>query len=604
MKKIIIIFALLLSLAAAAQELTVRAPGRVDLGSRFEVRYEVNARASDFRGPSFKGFSVLSGPNTSSQQSMSVINGQMSRSFTQGFTYILQADMEGNFSIGSASCTVDGKKVSCPGYTIKVEKGSGQNQQQRQNAYGGYQQQRQPASQPAASNNIDSKSLFARAHINKSNPYQGEQVILTYKIYTQVSLQQYQIDKLPGNKGFWSEDLTKNGSVKQYEETVDGRRYMVAEIRRGALFAQESGKLTIEPLNLDVLALVQRQRQRTGSIWDLFDDPFFNPTQAVERHLQTNSINMRVKPLPDAPDGFNGAVGSFAASRDVDTREVRANEAITYRLTVSGSGNLMLIDAPEIDFPKVFEVYDPQIDDHINRTESGVSGSRTFEWVLIPRNQGDYEIPAFDFVFFDPGTGKYITKHLEPIKVHINKGDPKSMKNVSSNKSDVKLLNSDINYIRPAGRLDNAASSHRHTWFWILAAAIILSAIAAIILGLRQQAQQQDIAGMRLRRATKEARKRLRRASMHLATGDDNLFYEEIYKAIWGCLADKYNIELSRLSSDTVRECLAEKQVSDEIQTLIMKTLQDVDFARFAPGDAATKKQQIYDEALQMIVMI
>ena len=610
MKRLVVISSyLLLILCLRAQELTMRAPGRVDVGQRFEVRYEVNARANDFRGPTFKGFSVLSGPNASHMSSTQIINGQISSSITTGFTYIIQADAEGTFNIGGASCNVDGKRVSCPGFTIKVEKGNPNAQQQyggRQNYAQGQRQQPQRATQPAQSDNIDSRSLFARASISKSNPYQGEQVILTYKIYTQVSLQQYQIDKLPGNKGFWSEDLTKEGNVKQYEETVDGRRYMVAEIRRGALFAQESGKLTIEPLDLDVLALVQRQRQRTGSIWDLFDDPFFNPTQAVQKHLRTNSINVNVKPLPKAPEGFNGAVGNFSVTREVDTREVRANEAITYRLTVSGNGNLMLIDAPQIDFPKVFEVYDPQIDDHITRNSSGISGSRTFEWVLIPRNQGDYEIPAFNFVTFDPSAGRYVTKHVDAIPVHIKKGDPKSMKNVTSNKSDVKLLNSDINHIHTGSTsFTPGHDSARPAWWFWTALVLIAAACTALILYFRHRlAQQQDIAGMRLRRATKEARKRLKKAATHLNDGNDNLFYEEIYKAIWGCLADKYNIELASLSSDTVRQCLIEKQVPEQQQSLIMSTLQEVDFARFAPGDAAAKKQQIYDQALQMIVML
>ncbi len=608
MKRHILILILLASaLISQAQELTVRAPGQVEIGRRFEIRYEISARANDFHGPSFKGLSVLSGPNGSLQTGMSIINGQVSHSVTSGFTYIVLADVEGTFNIGSASCAVDGKRVTCPGFTIKVVKGSGQPQQSSNQGYSqAYGQSRQSSAQPAQSSNIDSRSLFARASISNSNPYQGEQVILTYKIYTQVSLSQYQIDKLPGNKGFWSEDLTKNGNVKQYEETVDGRRYMVAEIRRGALFAQESGKLTIEPLDLDVLALVQRQRQRTGSLWDLFDDPFFNPTQAVEKHLRTNSINVNVKPLPASPDGFSGAVGSFDVKGEVDTREVKANEAITYRLTVSGNGNLMLIEAPEIDFPKVFEVYDPQINDKLNHTNSGISGSRTFEWVLIPRNQGNYEIPSVKFVFFDSNTKKYVTKTVDAIPVRIHKGDPNSMKNVTSNKSDVKLLNSDINYIqnRTQSFSQRDKKDAPKVWFFILLFLIIAATIGLILYGRHRQAQQQDIAGMRLRRATKEARKRLKKAAAHLYDNNDNLFYEEIYKAIWGCLADKYNIELSQLSSDTVRECLVDKQVPEEQQQRIMHTLQDVDFARFAPGDATAKKQQIYDEALQMIVMI
>lgn len=604
MKRIyLIILSTLLSLTTLAQELTVRAPGRVEVGQRFEVRYEVNAKASDFNGPSFKGFTVLSGPNTSSQQSMSVINGQVTSSFTRGFTYIILADVEGSFSVGGASCTVDGKKITCPGYTIKVEKGSGQSQQsQRQQAYGGYSQ-RQPASQPATSNNIDNKQLFARASLSKSTPYKGEQVILTYKIYTQVSLQQYQIDKLPGNKGFWSEDLTKDENVRTYEETIDGRRYMVAEIRRGALFAQETGKLTIEPLNLDVLALVQRQRRSTGSIFDFFDDPFFNPTQAVTKHLSTNSVSVNVKPLPEAPEGFCGAVGSFKANADINTHEVKANEAITYRLTITGSGNLMLIDAPQINFPKVFEVYDPQINDNISRTNNGISGSRTFEWILIPRSQGKYDIPGYAFTYFDPKTGKYVSQKTPGMQIEVQKGDPNAMKNVTSNKSDVKVLNTDINYIH-TGKIRLTDQDSNSQWFKISCILILLLAYLGIMFIKRRNKQSQDVAGMRLRRATKEARRRLKQAAIHLHTGNDNMFYEEIYKAIWGCLADKYNIELSKLSSETVLQCLAEKQVPQEQQDRIMRTIQDIDFARFAPGDATAKKQQIYDEALETIVMI
>lgn len=587
------------------QELRVRAPQTVSLGQRFEVRYEVNERCKDFRGPSFKGLSVLSGPNTSMQTGMTVINGQVSHSITSGFTYIIQADVEGSFEVGPASCTVDGKRISCSGFTIKVTKGS-QQQGQQSRQQGQSSRSYGQAAQPAPSGNIDGGSLFARASISKSNPYQGEQVIITYKIYTQVSLSQYQIDKLPGNKGFWSEDLTRDGNVKTYEETVDGRRYMVAEIRRGALFAQESGKLTIQPLDLDVLALVQRQRQRTGTLWDLFDDPFFNPTQAVEKHLRTNSLSVNVRSLPQAPDGFTGAVGSFEVKGDADPREVRANEAITYRLTVSGSGNLMLIDAPQVKFPQVFEVYDPQVTDKLNRTSAGVSGSRTFEWVLIPRTQGNYEIPAVDFHYFDPTAGRYVTKTVEAIPVRVNRGDPNAMKSVTSNKSDVQLLNSDINYIqtRPSALVPRRDGYSVPVWFWVAVAAICCGSVGAYFFLRRRQAKRQDVAGMRYSRAVKQARKRLKKAAALLHSGDENRFYEEVYRALWGCLADKYNIPLADLSSDTVRQILADRQIPEEQSSRIMETLSSLDMARFAPGNAADKMHSIYDQALDTIAYL
>ena len=598
---VVLVLCLLYSFAIFAQEISVQAPSVVAVGQRFQVTFEVNGNAKDFHAPTFKGLSVLSGPNRSSSTSMSIINGNVSRSVSNGFSYVIGADMEGTFTIGPASCTVDGKKISSNSFTIKVEKGNPQQQQQaqQQRGWGAPSHQQQPQQQQATE--IDGKSLFARASINKSNPYQGEQIIITYKIYTRVPISQFQIDKLPGNKGFWAEDLSEGRKIKQYEETLNGMTYQVAEIRRGALFAQENGKLTISPLDLDVLAMVQRQRRRSNSIWDLFDDAFFNPTQAVEKHLRTNSLNVNVRPLPAAPDGYCGGVGNFDAKGDVDTRTVKANEAITYHVTISGSGNLMLINEPTPDFPSTFEVYDPQVNDKINRTDGGVSGSRTFEWIVIPRSQGDYEIPAFNFVYFDPQKGSYVTKQVPAIPLHVEKGDPNAMKNVSSNQSDVKLLNSDINYVKSNTSLQRKDATSVPYWFWIALAAIILASIVAMVIGLKKQQAQQDIAGTRLRRATKEARRRLKNAEKHLRSGDDNKFYEEIYKAIWGCLSDKFNINLAQLSSDTVRQNLEEKQVAEEQKTQILQTLEDVDFARFAPGDSSQKKQGIYDKALNMI---
>ena len=605
MKKTLTIVFLLLSIGAVwAQQMTVQAPKSVYEGDNFTVRFVVDARANGFQGPTFKGFSLRSGPNSSSSSSFSFVNGQMTSSVQTVFSYTLAADMVGTFTIDPATCTVDGKKISSQSFTIKVEKSDPNRRQQQQQQ----QQQRQAYNpwdqQPRQASEIDSKSLFARASISKSNPYQGEQVIVTYKIYTQVPLSQYAIDKLPGNRGFWAEDLSEGRQVKQYEETVGDRRYQVAEIRRGALFAQQSGALTIEPLDLNVLAMVQRQRQRTGTIWDLFDDPFFSAREAVERPLSTNRIQVNVKPLPAAPEGFTGAVGRFDVQGGLTLDKVKANEAVSYRLTVTGSGNLMLIDAPNPEFPNVFEVYDPQIDDNIKKGDNGVSGSRTFEWVLIPRTQGKYTIPACRFVFFDPATGHYVTKTIDPQEIEVEKGDARNIAHAGS-KDDVRLLNSDINYLHPTGRLHYLRhEDHAGLAFWLCAVVIVLMTVGILIFSKRRREAEQDVAGMRMKRAVRLARKRLKRAESHLHDADSNAFYEEIYRAIWGCLSDKYNIPLSTLSRDTVTQCLVDKQVPAEQQERIMKVLQEVDLARFAPGDAHTQMQSVYNDALNMIVAL
>ena len=586
---------------AFGQELKVQAPKEVYVGDNFTVRFVVDAQAKNFQGPTFKGFSLRSGPSTSSSTSMSFVNGQMSRSVSNTFSYVLTADVEGTFTVDPATCVVDGNKISSQSFTIRVLKADPARQQQQQ------QRQRQAydpwAQQPQQASSIDEKSLFARASVSKANPWQGEQVIITYKIYTQIPISQFAIDKLPGNRGFWAEDLSEGRQIKQYEETVGDRRYQVAEIRRGALFAQESGKLTIEPLDLNVLAMVQRQqRRRTGTILDLFDDPFFSAREAVERPLSTNRVSVNVRPLPTAPDGFTGAVGRFEVKGGLTLDKVKANEAVSYRFTVSGAGNLMLINAPEPEFPAVFEVYDPQIDDNIKRGENGISGSRTYEWVLIPRSQGNYTIPELRFVFFDPASGHYVTKTVPAQKVEVEKGSVSASAHAVG-KDDVRLINSDINYIHPVTRVQPLRhTDHAGVLFWLAAALIVLLTVATLVFVRRRQEAEQDVVGMRRKRAMRLARRRLKRAAAHLKDDNTGPFYEEIYRAIWGCLADKYSIELSKLNRETVSACLVEKQVPAERQEGIMRVLQDVDLARFAPGDAHAQMQTIYDEALNMIV--
>lgn len=588
------------------QEITVQAPQSVYEGDNFTVRFVVNDQAKDFRGPTFKGFSLRSGPNQSTSTSMSIVNGKMSSSTNTTFSYTLTADVVGTFTIGPASCTVDGKKLTSASRTITVEKMSAAQKKQRQQSQQNRQRQAfDPwAQQPQSEAQIDDKSIFARASVSKANPYQGEQVIITYKIYTQIPISQFAIDKLPGNKGFWAEDLSVGQKIKQYEETIGDRRYQVAEVRRGALFAQESGNLSIEPLDLNVLAMVQRQRRRTGSIWDLFDDPFFNAQQAVEKPLSTNRITLHVKPLPSAPEGFSGAVGHFDVKGSVNHASVKANEAVSYSITISGSGNLMLIDAPLPEFPSTFEVYDPQIDDNIRKTDGGVSGSRTYEWVLIPRNKGSYTIPAFKFVYFDPTSGSYVTKSVAAQSITVDKGDARTSTSTGS-KDDVRLLNQDINYIHHTHRLSRTRLRESFgLGFWLATLLIVGATAATLALTRKRQKDAQDVVGMRMKKATRMARKRLKHAAAYLGDGDTARFYEEIYKAIWGCLADKYNIELAKLNRDSVSSCLTDKQVPEEQQQRIMAVLQDVDLARFAPGDASSQKQRIYDEAIEMIAKL
>ena len=612
--KILLFCIMLLPVSAMAQDavMNVKCRQSASAGQMFQITFEVNARASNFKMPSLSNLTFMGGPSQGSSSSISNINGKVTNSESYTFTIQVRADKEGTAQVGAASCTVGNKTVSSKPFTIKIDKADpNANQQQGYGRYGwgsSNRQQQQQQQQQQQTTTLDNNTLFARASINKSNLYQGEEAIIVYKIYTQVPITQFQIDKLPRIKGFWSEDLSEGKTeVKQYSETYNGRQYHVAEIRRGAIYAQEKGKLTIEPLKTDVVAIVQTtmQRQRTGTILDFFiDDPFFSipQQQAVVRSLTSNSLSVNVKPLPEAPEGFAGGVGSFEVSSNCDMTELRANDALTYSVTVSGRGNLSLLEAPQIDFPQGLQAYEPRIIDKITKGDNGLSGSRTFEWVVTPQTEGEYEIPALDYVYFDPLTGKYVTRPCDAVKLSVAKGSPNS---TGTTQRDVKELNSDIHHITQTTKLhDKGSDSKAGTLFWILLLAPIAIATCVVVYARRQQSIAGDEESMRLQRATKLAKKRLRNAERHLRSGNDSQFYEEIYKALWGGIADKFNIQQSLLSSETISRHLNERNVDEALQQRIMKTLADVDFARFAPGDSSTIKQSIYDEAMQTIMHI
>lgn len=603
--------------SACAQEIRVEAPSTAYANSPFQVKVMVSGGDfSDFKDPQFSGLRMM-GRGSMTQ----IVNWKKS----QGYTYTVMAESEGTATVGAASCVINGTRYSTQPKQIKIEAARPQ-QQQRRSPYGSMfdddedpfeamhrQMQQmmqqidpyagaaaqQPTYDPAGKNDAD--AIFAKISINKTNPYKGEQVILTYKIYTRIDFSLTSGFHAPEKKGFWSENLLLDQKyIKPQQETINGKRYISYELGREALYAQEDGSLKIDVMDLPIQAVFYTSQPiNIGFFTIQASRP--DPQQIT---LKTNPLNVKVKQLPGgAPQEYDGAVGTFDINGGVDKTQTRVNEAITYSLTIKGQGNLTLIDNPTIAFPNIFETYDPEVEDKINRNANGISGSRTFKWVLIPRSEGVYEIPQFKFAYFDPETGKYETRTVEAQKITIEKGDPKLMQNSSS--GDHQGVKEDINYIKTPGsaleKKQPETSRTSHPWFWIVEALAVILALATYFFWRHRQEANKDIAGVRLRRATREAKKRLRRAEKHMNSGDDEKFYEEIYKAIWGCLADKFNISLSKLSSETVQDCLKEKAVPEERQTIINDTLKEVDFARFAPGDSSQKKQSIYNKALDMI---
>jgi len=579
----------------------VSAPSSVGSGQQFAVSFTVNSAGTNFKAPSFKGFSVLSGPNQSSSSSMQIINGRMTQNVSYSFTYYLQAGNEGSYSILPAKITVDGKLYETESVTIKVVKSAqnqGNNQQQ--------QTQQQNSNQSDAS--VSDKDIFLKASVSNASPYLGEQLIVTYKLYTSVGIAQYSINKLASNKGFWSEDLNKeNDKPKQYKEYINGKQYIVAEIRKVALFPQESGKLNIDPLEVEVVAQVQTQRRRSNSIFDFFDDPFSSSYQNVRKTLHSNSISINAKPLPsiNKPDDFVGAVGTFTFKSEIDKTELKANDAVNLKFTISGRGNIKLIDKLNINFPTDFETYDPKINDNINKSDNGVSGTKTFDYLLIPRNQGTYTIKPVTFTYFDLNKGKYITLSSPEYVLKVAKSDGKqnNVAMTSVNQEEIKYIGSDIEHIKTKNFTLNKKGEHffLSDLFFILSLIPFVIFISALIFRRKHIKLRNNMALLKNRKATKVAKKRLKKAKLYLVQSDKSKFYLEISQALWGYLSDKFSIPIAELSMDSVNEALNNKNVAENISAQFIKTLNNCEFARFAPGDESLTMDKIYKEAIDII---
>ena len=585
-----------------AQQIDFKASAmeQVGVGQQFRLIYTINGQASGFRAPAIKDFSILGGPSQSSSTNMQIINGQVSRSVEYSFTYLLQATNEGTFTIPPAAVTVDGKTYQSNPVTIKVIKGS------QQAAPGGN------SSAEQASGEVSQRDLYVTASASKSNPYQGEQVIITYRIYTRIPISQYSITRLPSMAGFWSQDLIKdNDKLNQVRETIGGSEYVVAEIKKDAIFAQKSGKLSIDPLELDVVAQIQRKKSRTRTNDPFFDnffnDSFFgNTMQNVKKTLRSNALTINVKPLPSAsrPREFSGAVGDFKIEASVDHTSLKTNDAASLKFTISGKGNLKLVEKPVIDFPTDFEIYDPRITDNIQTTASGISGSRTFEYLMIPRNPGDFTIKPIQFAWFDPGTGTYRKVSTESFKIKVEKGssDGEYISN-ATNKEDIKYIGSDIRFIKTGNPELRPADTYffNSTAFWIWLTLPPVLFIAFLIFLRKELKRRSNVALVRNKKATRVARKRLKKAEHHLRHHLAEPFWTEVSNALWGYLSDKFNIPLSKLSMDSVNDALIAKKVQPELIEQFIETLSNCEFARFAPGDKTQAMEALYHKALKVI---
>ena len=592
MKRIISLWAMLLMacLTIWADEVTftASAPDAVAVGDQFRLSYTVTTqKVRDFRAPSIKGFDVLMGPSRSEQTSMQMINGKTTSTQSITFTYILMATTEGTFTLPGATVTADGNQMVSNSVTIKVlpaDKSSGSN-----------------GTTAAGNTSISKDNLFITATVNKTNVYEQEAILLTYKIYTQVDLRAFDNVKLPDFKGFHSQEVELPANRHWGLEHYKGRNYQTTIYRQFVLFPQQTGKLTIDAARFDASIAVANQ---TIDPFEAFFNGGSNMTE-VKKSLFTPVQTIEVKALPDKPAGFSGGVGDFSLSSSINSTNVKTNDAITVKLVVSGTGNLKLVADPEVKFPEDFEIYDPKSDNKFRLTTEGLSGSKVIEYLAIPRNAGDYKIPPVEITYFDIKSKTYKTLKSEGYNIHVEKGEGNATQTIANftNKEELKVLNEDIRFIKQNPvKLIPRGEFFFGTFGYILCYLIpVLVFIILFIIYRKQIAANANMARVRTRKANKVAVKRLKMAGKLLSDNKKDEFYDEVLKALWGYVSDKLNIPTSQLSKDNIEEELRSYGVADNLIAEFLSALNNCEFVRFAPSDNNQGMDKIYQAALEVI---
>ena len=612
-RSILLMLGLMLSLPMLVRAIEIKftasGPKQIGNGEQFQVTYTLNTNGSGLVSPSFPDFDLLGGPSQSTN--MSIVNGAMSQSVS--FTYYLRAKKEGTFTIKPAKIKVNGVEIESNNLTITVTKADPAAAQRRQ------QQQRQQmfdpfadpfgfpednsANQPQEKIKANGQDIFVRVNVDKRKVYQGEPMIATLKIYSRVDLVGFQDIKFPAFTGFWNEEIQSNSQIDLKPEVIDGVQYQVGTFKQMVLTPQKSGSISIDPFEVD--AVVRQRAQRRGR--SLFDQ-FFGSYENVAVKLKSQAMKIEVLPYPGTkPADFSGISGKLKMAVSLDKTTTKSNEAVNLKLTIGGSGNLKLLEAPALSFPPDIEAYDPKTNDKISVNQAGISGSRTFEYLLIPRYAGDFKLGPFSISYFDLEKKAYVTLTQPEISLHVDKGEGQAegpAVSGTTNKEDLKIIGQDIRFIKtnqPAFKQHGEYffGSPLHLLGLLLPAALFV--LFFIWLNIRRK-KNADQGYVKNNRATKLAKKRLAKAEKLLKQNNTNAFYDEIARGLWGYVGDKLLIEVSSLTKDNVKDKLLQRGTSEALIDRFLKVLNDAEFARYAPSAAGISPEQVLNESVKIIV--
>lgn len=581
------------------------APMLVSAGEAFRIEFALNAKPDDnsFVPPSFDGFDVLAGPAVSQGSSIRIINGEMSKSINYTITYVLLPQKSGDFRIGAAEAKVKDKTYRTRETIIEVRDNSSGDASGAGQSANRQQDDDNASLESKAGNQIGKDDLMLRLTLSRRNVYKGEPIRATLKLYSRVNVVGSEGAKMPTFNGFWSQELeTEQGP---FRETVGGKVYEAYNIAEYLLYPQQNGTLRIEPSELTVVVQVVLQSNRGF-------DPFFGGGHEIynlRRKLVTPEVTVSVKDFPaGAPASFTGAVGKYTMEAKLSTDRLEANSAATATVKISGTGNLNFLQAPKLELPTSFELYDVKSDESLRTNGSGNTGYRRFEYPFIARAEGDYTIPPIEFTYFNPETEKYVTISSQAFPIAItpdrNGGGASQGVTTVAKKEDVRLLGNDIRFIKlgsPALRSHVTPLVLSPLYFIVAAAILIL--FAAVYAAMRKHIRDsRNTALVKGRRANKVAVQRFRTAAKYMKEQNRHAFYEEMLRALWGYLSDRFNIPVADLTKESVREELARRGAHDEAR-LITEIISECEEAQYSPS-ASVRMDEVYAEGIDIISRI
>ena len=578
-----------------AQHISVSAPSHVAAGENFRVAYTINTSdVEEFRmGGVQDGLEVIAGPYTSSQSSYQMINGHTSSSSSVTITYTLYAAKNGSFTIGASHAVVGGKRLSSRPVKIQVS-GHAQRTNGAPNMHGqdSYDQPRMRSAGSA----ISGSDLFIKVSASKKRVHEQEPILLTYKVYTQVDLTQLE-GKMPDLKGFHTQEVPLPQQKTFHTETVNGRPYKCVTWSQYVMYPQMTGRLEIPSITFK--GIVVQQNRNVDPM-----EAFFNGGSGyveVKKDIKAPGITLQVDPLPQRPANFSGGVGKFNISASLDKKEVKAGEPITLRVVVGGIGNLKLLKQPVVNFPKDFDKYDAKVTDKTRLTANGVEGNMVYDFLAVPRNQGSYTIPSVELTYYDTSKNAYKTIKTQPFKVEVEKGD-----GTSAESEDFASQDKDIHTIKLGKAEQHKANEMFFGSFgyWISLLMPLIAFVVLLIVFRRRAIENADIVKKRSNRAGKIATKRLRLANKLMLQGKQGEFYDEVMRALWGYMSYKLNMPAEKLNRDNIRETLGRHFVDDATIEKFTTALDECEFERYAPGDAAGNMNRTFESAMTAIMDI